>query len=177
MAVVVLLQREHVLALQLGVPSHIGRKAREVQLVWTVEPLVREPGLGQGSTVGLDPLVVRDARGQIVQHVQELELGGVYEHDASVLLRCEDLFVLGHERDIVLADELEVVVARVEPDHRHLGYPSQDLLALRVRDALSVWKPELVHHIREDCLVATLQRLVEEADQLVRILEDDVLGL
>ena len=175
--VVVLLQRENVPSLELGIPSHVGRKAGEVQLVWTVEPLVREPGLGQGGTVGLDPLVVRDARGQIVHHVQELELGGVYEHDATVLLRCEDLFVLSHERDIVLADELEIVVARVEPDHRHLGYPLQDLLALRVRDTLSVWKPELVHHIREDCLVATLQGLVEEADQLVRVLGDNVLGL
>ena len=116
MAVVVLLQREDVLTLELGIPSHVGWKAGEVQLVWTVEPLVREPGLGQGGTVGFDPLVVRDARGQIVHHVQELELGGVYEHDATVLFRCKDLFVLGHERNIVLADELEVVVTRVEPN-------------------------------------------------------------
>ena len=75
------------------------------------------------------------------------------------------------------ADEFEVVVTRVETDHRHLGDPSQDLLGLRVRDALSVWKPELVHHIREDCLVAPLQRLVEEMDQLVRVFGDNVLGL
>ena len=63
MAVVVLLQREHVLALELGIPGHVGRKAGKVQLGRAVEPLVREPGLGQGGAVGLDPLVVRDARG------------------------------------------------------------------------------------------------------------------
>ena len=62
-AVVVLLQRENVLTLEPGIPGHVRRKAGEVQLVWTVEPLVREPGLGQGGSVGLDPLVVRDARG------------------------------------------------------------------------------------------------------------------
>ena len=61
--VIVLLQREHVLALEPGTPSHVRWKAGEVQLVWTVEPLVREPGLGQGGSVGLDPLVVRDVRG------------------------------------------------------------------------------------------------------------------
>ena len=74
--VVVLLQREAVLTLELGIPSHVGRQAREVQLVRAVEPLVREPGLGQGGTVSLDPLVIRDARGQVVNHVQELKLGG-----------------------------------------------------------------------------------------------------
>ena len=96
MAVVVLLQHEAVLTLELGIPGHVGRQAREVQLVRAVEPLVREPGLGQGGTVSLDPLVIRDTRGQVVHHVQELELGGVYEHDAAVLLRCEDPRVLRH---------------------------------------------------------------------------------
>ena len=59
---VVLLQREHVLALELEIPGQVGRKAGKVQLFRAVEPLVREPGLGQGGAVGLDPLVVRDAR-------------------------------------------------------------------------------------------------------------------
>ena len=45
-AVVVLLQREAVLTLELGIPSHVRGKAGEVQLVRAVEPLVREPGLG-----------------------------------------------------------------------------------------------------------------------------------
>ena len=85
MAVVVLLEREYVLTLELGIPSHVGGKAGKGQLVWAVEPLVREPGLGQGGPVGLDPLVVSDARGQVVQHIQELELGGADEHDAAVL--------------------------------------------------------------------------------------------
>ena len=62
-AVVVLLQRENVLTLELGIPSHVRGKAGEVQLVWTVEPLVREPLLGQSGTVGFDPLVIRNARG------------------------------------------------------------------------------------------------------------------
>ena len=176
-AVVVLLESEAVPSLELGIPRHVRGQTGEVQLVWGVEPLVREPGLGVDGAVCLDPLVVSDARGQVVHHVQELELGGVDEHDAAVLLRCEDIFVSGHERDKVLADEFEVVVARVEPDHRHMGEPSQDLLSLRGRDALNVWKPELVHHIREDCLVAALQRLVEEMDQLVRVFGDNVLGL
>ena len=44
--VVVLLQREAVLTLELGIPGHVGQQAREVQLVRAVEPLVREPGLG-----------------------------------------------------------------------------------------------------------------------------------
>ena len=110
MAVVVLLEREDVLSLELGIPGHVGRQAGEVQLVWAVEPLVREPGLGVGGAVCLDPLVVSDARGQVVHHVQELELGGVDEHDAAVLLRCKDIFVSSHERDKVLADEFEVVV-------------------------------------------------------------------
>ena len=176
-AVVVLLKRKDVLALKLGIPSHVGRKAGKGQLVWAVEPLVREPGLVVFGSVGLYPLVVSDARGQVVQHVQELELGGVDEHDAAVLLRREDIFVLGHERDEVLADELDIVVARVEAQHRHLVEPLQDLLALRLRDAVNVWKPELVYHIRLDGLVAPLQGLVEEMDQLVRVFGDDVLGL
>ena len=176
-AVVVLLQREHVLTLELGIPGQVGRKAGKVQLVRAVEPLIREPGLGQGGAVGLDPLVVCDARGQVVQHVQELEPGSVYEHDATVLLRREDLFVLGHERDEVLADELEVVVARVEAQHRHLVEPLQDLLALRLGDAVNVGKAELGYHSRLDGLVAPLQGLVEEVDQLVRVLGDDVLRL
>ena len=148
MAVVVLLKRKYVLTLELGIPSHVGGKALKVQLVRAVEPLVREPGLGQGSSVGLDPLLVSDAWGQVVQHIQELELGSADEHDAAVLLRREDIFVLSHERDKVLADELEIVVNRVETQHRLLVEPSQDVLALRLRDAVNVWKPELVYHIR-----------------------------
>ena len=177
MAVGVLRQRENVLTLELGIPGQVRRKTRKVQLGRAVEPLVREPGLGKGCTVGLDPLVVRDARGQVVQHVQELEPGGVYEHDATVLLRREDILVPGHERDQVLADELEVVVARVETQHRHLVEPLQELLALRLGDAVDVEKAELVYHVRYDCLVAPLQGLVEEVDQLVRVPGDDVLGL
>ena len=68
-------------------------------------------------------------------------------------------------------------MARVEAQHRHLVEPSQDLLALRLRNAVNVWKPELVYHIRYDCLVTPLQGLVEEMDQLVRVFRDDVLGL
>ena len=177
MAVVVLLQREHVLPLELGIPGHVRRKAGEVQLGRAVEPLVRQPGLGRCGAVGLDPLVVRDARGQVVQHVQELESGSVYEHDAPVLLSSESILALGHERDEVLADELEVVVARVEAQHRHLVEPLQDLLALRLGDAVDVGKTELVYHVRYDCLVAPLQGLVEEVDQLVRVPGDDVLRL
>ena len=177
MAVVVLLKREYVLTLELGIPSHVGGKAGKGQLVRAVEPLVREPGLGQGGPVGLDPLVVSDARGQVVQHIQELEPGSADEHDAAVLLRREDIFVPGHERDKVLADELEIVVARVEAQHWHLVEPLQDLLAPRLRDAVNVWKPELVYHIRYDCLVTPLQGLVEEMDQLVRVFRDDVLRL
>ena len=148
MAVVVLLKREYVRTLELGIPSHVGGKAGKGQLVWAVEPLVREPGLGQGGHVGLDPLVVSDARGQVVQHIQELELGSANEHDAAVLLRREDIFVPSHERDKILADELEIVVTRIEAQHRHLVEPSQDLLALRLRDAVNVWKPAFVYHIR-----------------------------
>ena len=176
-AVVVLLQRKHLLTLELGIPSHVRWKAREVQLGRAVEPLVRKPGLGKGGAVGLDPLVVRDARGQVVQHVQELEPGGVYEHDATVLLRREGILAPGHERDEVLADELEVVVTRVETQHRHLVEPLQELLALRLGDTVDVGKAELVYHSRYDCLVAPLQGLVEEVDQLVRVTGDDVLRL
>ena len=176
-AVVVHLQREDVLALELGIPGKVGRKAGEVQLVRAVEPLVRQPGLGEGGAVSLDPLVVRDSRGQVVQHVQELEQGGVYEHDATVLLRRENILVPGHERDEVLADELEVVVARVEAQHWHLVEPLQELLALRLRDAVDVGEAELVYHIRSDCSVAPLQGLVEEVDQLFRVPGDDVLRL
>ena len=68
-------------------------------------------------------------------------------------------------------------MARVEAQHRHLVEPSQNLLALRLRDAVNVWKAELVYHIRYDCLVTPLQGLVEEMDQLVRVFRDDVLGL
>ena len=62
-AVVVLLERENVLALELGIPSQVGWQARKVQLGRTVEPLVREPGLGERGAVDLDPLVVSDAGG------------------------------------------------------------------------------------------------------------------
>ena len=86
-AVVVLLQSEHILTLELGIPSHVRRQAWEVQLVRTVEPLVREPRLGKSGAIGLNPLLVRDARTQVVQHIQELKLGSVDEHDTTVLLR------------------------------------------------------------------------------------------
>ena len=177
MAVVVLLQREHVLTLELGVPGHVRGQAGEVQLVRAVEPLVREPGLGKGGAVGLDPLLVRDARAQVVQHVQELELGGVDEHDPAVFLRRKGSRVLRQERDEVLADELEIVVARVKTQNRHLGNPFHDLLALLLRDTLNVWQAKLVHHVRYDCRMAALQGLVEEADQLCRVPGYDVLGL
>ena len=174
---IVLLQREHVLALELGIPGQVGRKPRKVQLVRAVKLLVREPGLGQGGTVGLDPLVVRNARGQVVQHVQELEPGGVYEHDTTVLLRREGILVLGHERDEVLADKLEVVVARVETQHRHLVEPLQELLALRLGNAVDVGKTELVYHVCYECCMAALKGLVEAMDQLSRVLGDDVLRI
>ena len=138
MAVVVLLEREGVRVLDLGIPGQVGRKPWEVQLVWAVEPLVREPGLGKRGAVCLDPLVVSDAGGQVVHNIQELELGRVDEHDAAVLLRREDIGVSGHERDKILADELEIVVARVEAQHRHLVEPFQDLLARGLRDAVNV---------------------------------------
>ena len=45
-AVVVLLQCEHVLTLELGIPGHVRGKAGEVKLGRAVKPLVRQPGLG-----------------------------------------------------------------------------------------------------------------------------------
>ena len=104
-AVVVLLERENVLVLELGIPCQIRGQAPEVQLGGAVEPLVREPGLGERGAVGLDPLVISDAGGQVVHNIQELELGRVDEHDAAVLLRREHIFVSRHERDKVLADQ------------------------------------------------------------------------
>ena len=176
-AVVVLLQREHVLALELGVPGHVRGQAGEVQLVRAVEPLVREPGFSEGGAVGLDPLLVRDAWAQVVQHVQELELGGVDEHDPAVLLRRKGSLVLCQERDEMLTDELEIVVTRVEAQHRHLGNPLHDLLTLLLRDTLNVWEGELVHHVRYDCCMAALKGLVEKVDQLCRVPGYDVLRL
>ena len=173
----VLLGREHVCTLKLGEPGKVGRKPGVIQLVWAVEPLVRKPRLGKGGPVSLDPLVVSDARGQVVHYIQKLELGSVNEHDTTVLLRSVDAFVLGHDRDKVLADKLEIVVARVEADHRHLVEPGQDTLSLLLRDTVNVWKPELVYHIRSDSLKPPLQGLVEEMDQLVRVFGDNVLRL
>ena len=172
-AVVVLLQSEHILTLELGIPSHVRRQAGEVQLVRAVEPLVREPGLGKGSTVGLDPLLVRDAR----QHVQELELGSVDEHDTAVLLRRKCAGVLRQKRDEMLTNELEIVVTRVETQYRHLVKPLNDLITLLLRDTLKFCEGELFHHVSYDCCVSTLQGLVEEADQLCRITGYDVLRL
>ena len=177
MAVVVLFEREYVRALELGIPSQIGGKPGKVQLVWAVKPLVREPRLGKRGAVCLDPLVVSDTGGQVVQHIQKLELGGVDEHDATVLLRCVDFAVLGHERDKVLANELEIVVARVETQHRHLVEPLQDLLALACGDSLWVWREVPPGHIRYDRCMAALKRLVEAIDQLSRVPGDDVLRL
>ena len=177
MAVVVLLEREDVRVLELGIPSHVGWKTGEVQLVWAVEPLVREPRLGNLGAVGLDPLLVCDARGQVVHHIQELELGRVDEHDAPLLHRREAPALFGHERDEVLADELEIVVARVEAQHRHLGDPLHDEFAPAFRDSLWVWREVPPGHIRHDCCVAALQGLVEAMDQLRRVPGDDVLRL
>ena len=75
LTVLVLLGREYVSPFQLGVPSKVWWKPGVIQLVWAVEPLVQEPGLGKRGTVSLDPLVVSDARGQVVHYIQELELG------------------------------------------------------------------------------------------------------
>ena len=68
-------------------------------------------------------------------------------------------------------------MARVETQHRHLVEPLQDLLTLRLGDAVDIGKTEHVYHVRYDCLVAPLQGLVEEVDQLVRVPGDNVLGL
>ena len=175
--VVVLPGREYVSLFQLGVPGKVWWKPGVIQLVWAVEPLVREPGLGKRGPVSLDPLVVSDARGQVVHYIQELELGSVNEHDATVLLRGEDAFVLCHHRDKVLADELEIVVARIEADHRHLVDPVHDEVSLGCGDSLWVWREVPLFHIRYDCCMATLEGLVEEMDQLVGILGGDVLRL
>ena len=50
------------------------------------------------SAVSLDPLLVRDARTQVVQHIQELKLGSVDEHDTAVLLRSKCAGVLRQKR-------------------------------------------------------------------------------
>ena len=121
----------------------------------------------QRGTVSLDPLVVSDARGQVVHYIQELELGSVNEHNATVLLRSEDAFGLCHHRDKVLADELEILVARIEADHRHLVDPVHDEVALGCGDSLWVWREVPLFHIRYDGRTAALKRLVEEMDQLV----------
>ena len=84
---------------------------------------------------------------------------------------------MGHDRDKVLADELEIVVARVKANHRHLVEPGQDTLPLLLRDTVNVWKPELVYHIRSDGLIPPLQGLVEEVYELVRVFGDNVLRL
>ena len=176
-AVVVLLERKDVLVLELGIPCQIRRQAWEVQLGWAVEPLVGKPGLGERGAVGLDPLVVSDAWGQIVHNIQELELGSVDEHDAAVLLRREHIFVPRHEWDKVLADKFEVVVPRVETQHRHLREPPKEKLVLRCRDAFDVWGEELGTHIRHDCRVTALKGLVEALDKVSRVPGDDVLRL
>ena len=161
----------------MGVPSKVGGETRVVQLVWAVEPLVGEPGLGLCGSISLDPPVVSDAWGQIVHDVQELELRRADEHDPPVLLRCEDSGLICKLRDKVLANEFEIVVARVKANHWHLVEPFQDTLTLLFRDAVNVWKPELVYYILSDSLVAPLQGLVEAMDQLVGVLGDNVLGL
>ena len=167
LAVGVLLGREHVRTLELGIPSKVGRKPGVIQLVWAVEPLVREPGLGKRGPVSRDPLVVSDAGGQVVRYIQELELGSVNEHDATVLLRSEDPAVMCHDRDKVLADKLEIVVARVEADHRHLVNPVHDEVALGDGDSLWVGREVTLCNIGRDGCMAPLKRLVEEMDQLV----------
>ena len=174
---VVLLGREYVSSFELGVPSKVWWKPGVIQLVWAVEPLVREPGLGKRGPISLDPLVVSDARGQVVHYIQELELWSVNEHDATVLLRSEDAFVLCHHRDKVLADEFEIVVARVEPDHWHLVDPAHDDVALGCGNSLWIWREVPLFHIRYDCRMASLKRLVEEMDQLVRVFRGNVLRL
>ena len=68
-------------------------------------------------------------------------------------------------------------MARVETQYRNLVEPLQELLALRLGDAVDVGETELVYHIRYDCFVAPLQGLVEEVDQLVRVPGDDLLRL
>ena len=177
MAVVVFLESKDVLVLELGIPSQVGWQAREVQLGRTIEPLVREPGLGERGAVGLDPLVVSDAGGQVVYNIQELELGRVDEHDAAVLLRRKHIFVSSHERDKVLADELEIVVARVKPQHRNLREPSKEQLVLRLWNSFHVWWQELGTHIRHDCRVAALKGLVEALYQVSWVARDNVLRL
>ena len=177
MAVVVFLERKGEPALELGVPGQVWWKPWEVQLVRAVEPLVREPGFGKRGAVCLDPLVVSDAGGQVVHNIQEVELERVDEHDATVLLRGEDIVVSDHERDKVLADELEVVVARVEAQHRHLGEPLRDTRALAYGNFLWVWGKIPRLHSRYDCCVAALKGLVEAVNQVSGVAGDDVLRL
>ena len=127
--------------------------------------------------VSLDPLVVSDAWSQVVHYIQELELGSVNEHDATVLFRSEDAFVSCHHRDKVLSDELEIVVARVEADHRHLVDPVHDEVALGGGDFLWVWREVTLGDISYDGCMAPLKRLVEKMNQLVGIRGGDVLRL
>ena len=161
----------------MGVPGKVWWKPGVIQLVRAVEPLVREPGLGKRGPISLDPLVVSNARGQVVHYIQELELGSVNEHDATVLLRRKDPAVFCHDRDKILADKLEIVVARVEPDHWHLVDPAHDDVALGCGNSLWVWREVPLFHIRYDCRMAPLEGLVEEMDQLVGVLGHNVLGL
>ena len=115
--------------------------------------------------------------GQVVHYIQELELGGVNEHDAPVLLRSVDAFALGHDQDKVLADELEIVVARNEPDHRHLVDPVHDDVALGGGDSLWVWREVTLCNSRYDSCMVPLKRLVEKMNQLIWVLGGDVLRL
>ena len=68
-------------------------------------------------------------------------------------------------------------MARIETDHRHLVDPVHDEVALGCGDSLWVWREIPLFHIRYDCCMASLKRLVEEMDQLVGILGGNVLGL
>ena len=68
-----------------------------------------------------------------------------------------------------LFHELEIVVARVKPDHRHLVDPVHDEVSLGCGDALWVWREVPLFHIRYNCRMATFEGLVEEMDQLSRI--------
>ena len=68
-------------------------------------------------------------------------------------------------------------MVRIEADHRHLVDPVHDEVALGCGDSLWVWREVPLFHIRCDCRMAPLKRLVEEMNQLVGILGQKVLGL
>ena len=148
-----------------------------VKLNRAVKPLIGQPGFGLSRSVGLDPLIVAGARRDIVHHVQELVMGSVDEHHAAIVFPSKHSGFLPEVKHEVFFDKIQIVVAKVKANHRHLLAPLLDKLLALFGYPFEVRWHVLGIDIGSDGCAAALQSFIELLNKLCGIFGADVFRL